>query len=223
MRDKTVDLEMGPKGVWVFSFVKNDSIRGILDHPMLFNLARDILAGSQSQTHRIIAEQINQNPHGAVLDIGCGTGDFAHEVAGLYVGIDLKESFVRFAANRNNQNGSRFFFLADALQCPFAPKSFTITLLLNCLHHLPDADVLAVLGEANRLTRERILIVDMQADTDNRIRRFFNSLDRGDYVRSFEQQRRLVESLLQIDKTSVYNSRAAPQVFFLCAPKESDR
>jgi len=205
------------------SFVKNDSIRGLLDHPLLFNLVRYILDGSQSQTHWLTREQINRVPARAVLDIGCGTGDFAHEAAGLYVGIDINESLVQFAAERNKQNERRFFLLADAVQCPFAPKSFEITLLINCLHHLPDADVLAALGEANRLTRGRILVVDMQADTDNWIRRFFNSLDRGDHIRSFERQRCLIASLLQIHETSIYNSRVAPQVFFLCSPKELDQ
>ena len=70
------------------NLLKGDNIRAILDHPLLFNGARDILAGSQATTHELVGRYIGEDRPTLVLDIGCGTGDFSVHSTSYYVGLD---------------------------------------------------------------------------------------------------------------------------------------
>jgi ubiquinone/menaquinone biosynthesis C-methylase UbiE len=77
-------------------------------------------------------------PGDRVLDLGCGSGVFAAEVARrgmLVAGIDLSS---RLLVRGHMQAPSVGFAVGDAEQLPFADGTFDGVLLSGIVHHLPN-------------------------------------------------------------------------------------
>lgn len=90
-------------------------------------------------------------PAGArLLDVGCGTGSSRtiYARAGRYVGLDHSFAAVRHA---RSVHGSERWVGGDALQLPFADRSFDVVAFSSVLHHI--ADRTAALREALRVLR----------------------------------------------------------------------
>lgn len=92
-------------------------------------------------------------PRGArVLDLGCGRG---------YVGALLEREFGCVAVGCDVAPGNealRRFCLFDGGRLPFRSRAFDATLLCFVLHHTDDP--VALLREAARVTRGRILVLE---------------------------------------------------------------
>ncbi|MET8875626.1 methyltransferase domain-containing protein [Nocardia sp. NPDC004604] len=80
-----------------------------------------------------------------MLDIGCGTGQPAVELARVsgaeVVGIDLSPRHVRLAnelADAESENDQVRFRLADVMDLPFEPESFDRAWMLESFFHMPD-------------------------------------------------------------------------------------
>lgn len=77
-------------------------------------------------------------PGDRVLDLGCGSGVFAAEVArrGMHVcGVDLSS---RLLARGHKQAPEVGFAVGDAEQLPFPDGAFDAVLLSGIVHHLPN-------------------------------------------------------------------------------------
>lgn len=81
-------------------------------------------------------------PHQKVLDIGCGIGAVAYDIANssgaLVWGVDLSEKNIR-TAQQKYQHPNVTYIVGDALQkLPEGPGQYDIIVLSNVLEHLPD-------------------------------------------------------------------------------------
>lgn len=199
--------------------LRNPSFRKILDHPALFNGVRWLLAGDQGITHRLIKEELFLIPGDKILDVCCGTGDFARSIEGQYLGIDLNERFIQFASNRYSGDDTKEFLVMDALNTGFEGRSFDKTLFISGLHHFSDSLSERILKEMARVTLNSAIIVDLLADVPNPIKRTLANLDRGDFVRPINEKVRLIEQSFDIVKKRRFCSRLAEQVMFVCIPK----
>ena len=96
-------------------------------------------------------------PSGAVLDVGCGTGEIMARLAetfphASFVGIDLEEPHLARARARCAAFGSRIRFeTGDALALPFADATFDLVVCRHLLQAVPDAG--RVLAEIRRVLR----------------------------------------------------------------------
>ena len=94
---------------------------------------------------------------GAVLDVGCGTGEITARLAARFprasfVGIDLEEPHLDRARTRCAAFGSRVRFqTGDALALPFDEASFDLVVCRHLLQAVPDAG--CVLSEIQRVLR----------------------------------------------------------------------
>jgi SAM-dependent methyltransferase len=94
---------------------------------------------------------------GAVLDVGCGTGEITARLAAKYpaasfVGIDLEESHLERARERCAAFGSRVRFeTADALALPYGDGAFDLVVCRHVIQAVPDAA--GVLAEIRRVLR----------------------------------------------------------------------
>ena len=82
-----------------------------------------------------------------VLDVGCGTGGFAREIARLtsarVTGCDQAEQFIEFArATPEPEAGAVAWAIGDAEELPFEASSFD-RVLLSLVLHQPRIDTIA--------------------------------------------------------------------------------
>jgi len=192
---------------------KRGPLYSLLNHPFLFNTLRSVLDGGQV---RYIGGILREYPRGSVLDVGCGCGAFSRVSPGEYTGIDYTESFIEHARRRYGRSGKRFL-LMDALALQ-VEGNFEISMMINALHHLADGEAVNVLKVMKKVTRSLVLIHDL-VPRRSFISRLFYRIDRGEYIRSLEEQRKLIENAgLNVADVRVF--RTFPGIYehstFLC-------
>lgn len=87
--------------------------------------------------HDFFTGRINKDD--LVMDIGCGIGAVAYDVAGVaarVVGMDFNEASIR-TAREKYQRANLEFRVGDALK-PLPDERFSVVILSNVLEHLPD-------------------------------------------------------------------------------------
>jgi ubiquinone/menaquinone biosynthesis C-methylase UbiE len=104
----------------------------------------------------------------SILDVGAGSGELLRITAGWasknrrqvrLIGLELNE---RSAAAINDESPTEISAVrGDALQLPFADNSFDYVISSLFTHHFNDDQIVTILREMNRVTRDRILIIDL--------------------------------------------------------------
>ena len=121
---------------------------------------------------RQVIELLSLHPGDRVLDVGCGTGDDARELArvvgdrGQVCGVDVSAAMIDVAVARSQESGiASDFQTADAFALPFADASFDACRCERVLMHL-DRDPTDAVTEMARVTRPggRIVLSDFDWD-----------------------------------------------------------
>lgn len=108
---------------------------------------------------RALLEEVRPRPGERVLDVACGTGLLAHELArvigpgGHVVGVDLSQAMVDAATRRSRDPASAptCFARMDAQSLAFPDASFDVVLCCFGLMYLPDAE--RAIAEMRRVLR----------------------------------------------------------------------
>ncbi len=148
-----------------------------------------------------------------ILDVGCGTGDYAPLVDRAdceYVGLDLSEPYIAKARKRQTTPFRRFE-VGDIRTMAFAPGSFTKALLIGVMHHLTDDENLGLLHALNRVITDRLVIMDLSPGGWHWVNNVLCSLDRGRYPRSLAEQRKLIEQAMDVSSVDQYFVRSGIQ------------
>ncbi len=110
-------------------------------------------------------------PNNTILDIGCGIGDRAKLLAGAagpngqVYGVDLSESMIRIAKDRNKDNGlSLHFSVANAMELPFENAKFDRVRTERVLLYVPD--VTKALSEVSRVLKPGGKFIAFDLDWD---------------------------------------------------------
>ena len=94
---------------------------------------------------------------GAVLDVGCGTGEhalMAAEAGSATVGIDLSSTAIRLAQAKAQERGSAArFVVADALRLESLGEQFDVVLDCGLFHVFDDEDRRPFVESLARVTR----------------------------------------------------------------------
>lgn len=213
--DRAADLiRQGLSGM-----AKNPRARALLDDPRVFRAVRYPLVGSQRKTRELVSRELCAGPQHSVLDVCCGTGDFADLIPGPYLGIDLNERFIRLAQKRYDGSSNKRFEVMDATRMGLGPDSFDRAMIVNAMHHFDDGLNLGILAELSRVVGERIVIVDAIPDPDSWLKRLVISSDRGDHVRPLEEQLALIDQVLDVERHYAFDSGFIVQVMFVCSPR----
>jgi SAM-dependent methyltransferase len=98
--------------------------------------------------------------HGSILDLGCGSGNTANELAGdayqSYLGVDISEAALDKARRRTEQTGrahKNMFLMADFMRYE-PPKQFDLILLRHSLYMVPLNKVKATLDRYARYLKD---------------------------------------------------------------------
>jgi SAM-dependent methyltransferase len=108
--------------------------------------------------------------HGNILDLGCGPGNTANELAAnayeQYIGVDISEAALAKAVKRseeNNRSDKNRFVNSDFMS--YRPtEAFDIILFRESMYHVPYGQVLPILNKfAKHLKTSGVFIVRLYA------------------------------------------------------------
>src|SRR5262245_45328724 len=177
------------------------------------------LVGNGYRALREVRSALGATPSERVLDFACGAGGFCLAVPGDYLGLDLSPHSIAFA--RWRWESPRRRFEVRPLEALPDTERFDKAMLVNCVHHLSDAEADSILGRIARLVRGRIVVVDLDLDDSNAFQAFLVAHDRGRYVRPLADLRAVLARHFAIDEERVFRNtpRTAVQVLFSCRPR----
>jgi ubiquinone/menaquinone biosynthesis C-methylase UbiE len=120
-------------------------------------------------SHRMLLETLTADDW-RILDIGCGTGQFAARVLRRFPraqvwGLDLSDGMLRQGQERCQAAAGRLHLVqADSERLPFADDFFDAITCTHSFHHYPHQE--QVLAEMHRVLRPggRLLIIDGDRD-----------------------------------------------------------
>jgi len=199
--------------------VTHPKARALLDHPAVFSGFRFFLVGLQGGTKRWLRAALDAQRPARVLDVCCGVGDFAGVVEADYQGIDLNPRFIALAQRRYASAPNKQFRIEDATRMRYAAGAFDVSLFINAMHHFPEELVRGILREVARVTRHRVIVLDMEPMRGHWLQRYVMACDRGDYARPIAAQQRLLEEYMTIEASEVYSVGLIVQTLFICRPR----
>jgi ubiquinone/menaquinone biosynthesis C-methylase UbiE len=120
-------------------------------------------------SHRLMVRKFQQGEE-RILDIGCGTSQFAARVLPRFsnarvVGLDLSRSMLKASQCRCFRGHDRMHLVQGDSQClPFADDTFDLVTCSHSFHHYPNQ--LQVVQEMHRVLRPegRVMIIDGDRD-----------------------------------------------------------
>lgn len=211
--------------------LRDARLRALLDHPAIFNLSQLVISGGQRATKRWARAWLDARDGDRVLDVCCGTGEFAPlfptraapHGPGLarYLGVDLNAQYIAYARERYGTADGREFGAVDATQLRLPPASFDRALFVNSMHHFPDALNLGILREVARVLRPggRLVTIDMVGDDRRAAQRFFLDRDRGEHLRPLAAQLALLGEAFAIERHDTFDTGFTPQTIVAARPK----
>ena len=143
-----------------------------------------------------------------VLDIGCGEGGFARQLAAegaIVTGID---PFAQAVAKARVAAPGVQFEIATAEALPFEDHAFDIAIMINSLHHVPVSLMDGALREARRVLRKdgKLIIIEPLASGN-----FFDAMRRIEDETEIRRQAQLAltraDSLFATHRTLAYVRR----------------
>lgn len=187
-------------------------INQILERPFFYNL-RFLIAGNQGLTRDFVSLNYHQYHCHSVLDVGCGTGDFAPLFPVKdYLGIDINPQYITFAQKRYPHR----FLCQDATNYDF-PKHFDASIMISTLHHLDNQQAENLLSTLIKITQKIIIVVDLNTQT-NLIKKLFIKLDRSGNVRTTEEKIALLTRFGKIVKLVHFSTGLASQTGIILLP-----
>lgn len=188
----------------------------IVSLPFIYNL-RFLVAGDQKQTKNFIINNYQKYQCNSVVDLGCGTGDFAPIFSpNQYLGIDFNQKYIIFAQKRYPQYN---FVCQDITTIDLRKRCFDSSLILSTMHHLNDQQINNLLTRAVNFTRKIIIIVDLNPHPQTSlIKKLVINLDRGKYVRNSQQKSTIITKFGQIEEFSNFSTGLASQTGMVLTP-----
>lgn len=181
---------------------------GILENPLISKIQRAILDGGRVSG---LKSGLRSLEYLKVLDVGCGLGECSAVNKGSYVGIDNSFPRIAYAAHCYPKHT---FFVADAVQIPFASKTFDLALLIDTSHHLTDEEFATVLKELKRISRRYIVVSDpVVYERQNALSKFFYKLDRGACFRTEQDSRAVFANIPGLGYKGTFSCRTFPGLY----------
>ena len=122
-------------------------------------------------------------PADSLLDVACGTGEFALFAAPQIkraVGVDISDRMIELAQKGASENHitNATFMCHDVSDIPVDDASFSIVICKSAFHHIHDYD--KVLSEMIRCCESggKVSIQDVVAYEDDRVNDFFEEMER---------------------------------------------
>jgi len=142
------------------------------------------------------------------LEIGCGTCQFAPYLglSKLYVPTDI---ILKYLINASKTSpGNHVLMSADSIS--FADGTFDNVVVIATLHHLSEEMIILMLKESKRVLNDEgyVHIIDaiLPDNKLNFIKYLLLKMDRGEYVRTYDQLYQILNNNQQIIHSEILNS-----------------
>lgn len=191
----------------------------LLDHPIIFNKVRYLLAGNQLELKQFIQKNLIKYDCKTIADFCCGTGDFSEICPkdSLYFGWDINHGFIKYAAHKYKNEMSKQFAKANVLYSQVIyKKRFDCVLLISSVHHFSNEELKVMLPKIKKITRKLIIVADIIPNPPHLIQKFFVPLDRGRYIRPKEEKLSILGKYFNIKETQFIPVRTAVQMGITC-------
>lgn len=191
-------------------------IDALAAHPKIFNFLRYILEMGFPAEKKAIKNFLRLKPEDKILDLGCGTGEFAPFFSSeQYTGIDIEDDYIEYAKKHYQGN----FMVADGTKLPFNDASFDYALTVGVIHHLSDDVSRKILKEAARVLKPdgyMLIMEDVTSDKDGFLTRLIHNLDKGKNIRSADAYEDLLKEYFDVKQQYWAKSGVCPyQIFWL--------
>jgi SAM-dependent methyltransferase len=154
-----------------------------------------------------------------VLDVGCGPGSYLPHLPQVdYTGIDMNSKHVTHARARHGDRGR--FIVGDAVEALAGEAGqFDVIIVSALLHHLDDAQAIALLTGLSRLCRQggRIATLDnVWLPDQSPVARWLNSRDSGLNIRTPEAYARLAQEARLSVSSRIYRGLLVVPYDYFC-------
>lgn len=159
---------------------------GWLDNPFVWQGSRLLLDqafGLYRRRYRLLESWGVLRGGPSVIDIGCGTGQYARVTRGPYLGLDLGAKYIAYAQGRHCHQANREFRCLDATRLPPEERQFDLAILVDFLHHIPSADAIRLLAHVRRLITGHLASFEPVLEQTNPVGRWIIDNDRGHFMR----------------------------------------
>lgn len=108
----------------------------------------------------ILLEEINLFQPNSILDLGCGTGEFIHQILQRYddmkiYGLDLSKEMLAVAEEKLKGQGE--LTLGDSQYLPYGDETMDMIICNDSFHHYPEP--LEVIKEIHRVLKKQGVLV----------------------------------------------------------------
>ena len=174
-------------------YMRKMIIHKILENPGVHNAVQKMLSIGRRRTLRYTEECIRKYCSGKVLDIGCGTGRYAHLFKDNYMGIDINSKYLK--ADK--------YACADAARLPFKDEVFDSIFSVGFFHHVDKYASRNVFNEIIRVTKPEAAVLFIDAFyPDNPfdiLGRWLMKIDRGRFPRKKDEFKKELDDYFDID------------------------
>lgn len=175
--------------------------RGRKVRPLVRFAQTALTGGYVRRMHAAIAADLEQGPHGSILDLGCGDSPLLHSIdPERYVGLDFNPRSLAVARRRYGGEG-REWVEGDVTSHPLDDWRGIDAVVCSALfHHLPDEQITAL---SERIVTEAAPARIVCADTlmIGALKGVIARLDEGEPVRSKDELYALLEPRFEIEPT----------------------
>jgi 2-polyprenyl-3-methyl-5-hydroxy-6-metoxy-1,4-benzoquinol methylase len=198
-----------------------------LEHPFFYDFIQHATLAYKFR-NRLITEELKKNKFYKILDIGCGTANILNVLGNnnKYYGFDTNKKCIIYAKNKyKNQNF--FCMIFDKKNSKIVPK-VDVIILNAVLHHLNSKETILLLELLkNKIKNDgKIIIIEpfyskttfSFRNTLDKIRDKIAEYDRGNFVRSINEYRKLITKKMKIKKVQIEYPILPPLNFvkFIC-------
>lgn len=182
---------------------KKSGLHAIISTPFVYNLVQWV-AGAKLYRERMVANYIQPFEGCRILDIGCGTGEYAEYFKKRiskfeYFGFDGEESYIEWG-KKHFEGDSRVQLFHKILTEEEIKEfnNFDIVIATGVMHHLDDELVVSLLNLSKKALKPggKLVTYDPGNYEDaNAIERFFVKNDRGRSIRFKEGYEALIRQV----------------------------